>query len=168
VTDLEARQQFVIEPISFGETLKNEDLDDFFLPNSEWVSVHSRTYALFARSLIGTESAEPAPPYSTLMLLSMYRWDHPGEISAFLHRHPDTGAILESAYQAILAPFGCVEELTLQIVTDPSEPDDPELFVLIRTDDDPNTAREKLRAFEAEWLDAQPPATRRLVHFDVT
>lgn len=149
-------------------TRPGDDLDDFFLPSSEWVTFHSRSYALFARNLIGVEAPEPVPPYSTLMLLSMYKWDHPAEINAFLRRHPDTGVILESAYPAILTPFGSVEDLTLQVVTDPSEPEDPELFVLIRTNDDPKTAREKLKAFETGWLDAQPPSARHFVHFDVT
>jgi hypothetical protein len=133
-----------------------------------WTSGPSQPYVMCARYQGGVEWGEPAPPYSRLLLHSIYKWDNPPEITAYLANHPEAGAVLESAYPALLADFGSVDELALQAVADPSEPEAPELFVLVRTGDSPTAAREKLRKFESDWLMRQPSRARMLVNFDVT
>jgi hypothetical protein len=168
VTDLETLEQFLDAPRRLTVDERGEKTDDFVTPNSDWTTIHSRSYVFYSREPTELEFPEPTAQYSTIMLTSIYKWDSPAQVSDFLHHHPEAGAILETAYSAILAPFGCVEDLTLQVVADPSEPDHSELFVLIRTGDNPGTAREKLKRFENEWLYKQPPHTRQLIRFDVT
>lgn len=126
------------------------------------------SYVYCARDL---REAEPVmfsgPTYPRLLLQSEYKWENPKEIATFLSQHAEIGAVMDRAYEAILRHFRSIEEAALQVALDPSEPGEPELYAIIRTNLPIDQARERLREFESQWWFSQPHSVRRTTHFVV-
>src|SRR5438132_12830376 len=84
-------------------------------------------------------------------LADEYSLRDPHAISEFICRSPDVLAILKEAPNRIRPVFGADSKLALELITEPESRSALELFLLIVTNDDPESALSKLELLDRTW-----------------
>lgn len=90
------------------------------------------------------------------------------EVGEFIERHPFLLPLLREARVHIHEHFPG-EEVALEVVVDPEEPDFEELFAYIQTDLPPEDALSRLRQLDSDWwLEAMPRAQNKVcIHLEL-
>jgi hypothetical protein len=103
-------------------------------------------------------------------LRGLYEFREPILVVRFIERNPELLDLLVEAYRALEAWFGLNPQLALEVAADP-DADDPEgsaeLFALVKTELDPQTASSALDGFDADWHPERAPGTCVKLNFDV-
>jgi len=96
----------------------------------------------------GTRVAESA----LREIARLYEMAEPPAIEAFLGAHPVVVELLLEAWRHIDSCFAPAPQVRLELVQDPEDDAEPELFAYIRTSLSVEEALAKLRQFDDEWF----------------
>ncbi len=83
-------------------------------------------------------------------LAEVYKFRRPEEVYAFLRKDPTAIALILEAQRRIREHFS-EEEIFMEVLTDPSLPDEKELLISISTSLPPDEAIRRLDAFDEDW-----------------